>query len=256
MAMNLEQVMARVDEGTREIDQLHAAAQQSMIAAIAFALDQPNPLAPSVKGGLERELASIVANTAVRIEERLMRGSLALVHNAYDALRMDTLDAFTASSEVVMSFTAPNVNTALLAIKHGIAVDAETVRKRYRAFQWELQSLTSATRTNIASAIVRARQGKVSSIPFDRPDNLGRTRSSLNQTHLTVRQTLLWAYCDAAVYLMSLRGTDTGRIVHLDDGHPNDGLVFSISGADTSVAAYLDIREIALHPNARALVTA
>lgn len=238
-----------IDRIVQEVERVHTLGQRSMVAAFAGAIDQSNPLLPSVRAQLDRELATIASHTAATMSSQVLAHTNDVVMAA-----IENVDAKASKTTlgVIDTFVVPNIESLQLTLRNALVVDSSVVRKLFINFQWQVQTLSS--REGLLSAVFKARAGKVAELPFDRPDRAGRMRSSTLQTRLSTRHALITAYNDTASYLICANGEDIAKVAHSDSEHIANGMLFSITGTHAYLPTYMSVREEIFHPNVQALV--
>lgn len=251
--MNEQQRLALelIDRAAADIQQLHTGAQLAFVGMLGMALDAPDATSSVERTRLAKLVNARASTYAQQIERQVERVAI-------DMLGMGHIHAGSTLTKERMdelkSLAAPAVSSTFDRVSQGLSIDAETVSKQFRQFQFEAAMFISAGSTR-SSAMIRAKQGKVLGLKFERVDSAGRLWSSIRQSHLSARGLFLSAYVEAFVFTLAASGEDTAYVDYADPEHVNHGLAFSITGSDTTKPAYLDIRDGIWHPNSQVLVS-
>lgn len=146
------------------------------------------------------------------------------------------------------------LNVVLNTLNVASAVDANTLRKSMADLSMRVSTIMNTGTVSYPIALARARADMPMNVAFVQLDRSGKRWDSMRYVHATLRGFLLKLYTDSFVRALSVDGTDEAKVIHPDEKHENNGLVFSISGQSVSLPSYYSIRETVFHPNSRAMV--
>lgn len=168
------------------------------------------------------------------------------------ALAVLTIDRLKSQArQIAEDFNQPQESVAYVIeqVKAQVARDIAIGLESLRKLAFEIQ-LTVGPRANFLTALIRARRSRVTDLRFEYIDRLGRKWSAANYVKTVIRHCAVTLSVVAAMREIIKQGSDLAKLKYPDEGHSDNGLTFSISGATVGYPSYRELDEQGVfHPN-------
>jgi hypothetical protein len=243
-------ILAAIDAAAQQAQRHYQLFTLGLLGSLARAIDHRAPSSTQARTDLERAIHAQEAALVGAINELLVSTSTRLLTNAltnaHPALSDDERERVTRLvNEATNEMIARVINVSMN--------DGASVAKAWRQFAFRVESRIAAGATAYG-AVLMSRPNATRVVRFEQVDRAGRKWGSSHYVHTTIRWGLLLSYVESYLLALATRSVDVAMVQH-DQGHNDDGMIFSINGATPGLRTFEQIRNDVFHPNSRALVT-
>lgn len=225
-------------------------------ATHSHALDAPH-------FGTQRQYLRAIGD-AQALSERFAEGESDLIHEAMNQIASEALTATRAQLGVSQSSDMPGDVTEHVSsfamylsgeIGLQLARDIVTLGRALRDTTLRVTVASRAQRLPLQAALIQYRiAGNTAPLAFGYRDRRGANWTSTRYIRTIWRHNLLALYNDVVMMTLADHGLTSAFIAHEDPASEFHGMQIALIDS-TSLPTYADIRDVAFHPNANAVVT-
>jgi len=243
------EILSIIDGTARQAERHYDVYLMGLMGAFARAIDSQEPFSAVSRNRL--------ADSANTLQVALVGALSKLARETREDLVARAIEAGNRfmgeeKNTIIKELAREAEGEAFQHIINAVLTDANTVKKALRNFalQVETKVMQGVSRYG---AVIMTRPGVVRNVQFHQIDRAGHKWNSALYVRTTLRALFLQLYVEPYLFGVSARPLDQAVVVH-DEGHKNNGLVFSITGATLGMPTFEEIRGDVFHPNSRALV--